>query len=353
MLGPLSLPGKTRVLSESVREGLLFVRVEHNTEADADGAPAAAGAPQAACQRAAMPPGRFLARRLVTTYFDVAHPQDASDLGSVSQWFPAELARLFNQRRETQALDASSLSIFPGGRPREISAAAETVREIGRREAAQFVLAGRIIDTGITRREPRYSLFGQGGADGQGVYYNGPLGGFLGLSVRSVPVARRFEMEYWLYDALSGGVLMRDSLLRDVQGDVHPQSARLFSVSDLTQSAYGQAIRQVMDEVAAKVAATMQCLPFATRVARVEGDRVYLSAGALDGLALRDRLVVYKPRPATEIRRLDGDVLGVPEQQLGDVEVEQVQPRFAVARLRNGQLKVDVGDWVRFPVVLK
>jgi hypothetical protein len=83
----------------------------------------------------------------------------------------------------------------------------------------------------------------------------------------------------------------------------------------------------------------------------VDGDRIYLSAGALDGLAVRDRLVVYKPRPATEIRRIDGEILGVPEQQLGDIEIEQVQPRFAVARLRGGKLKVDAGDWVRFPVV--
>lgn len=347
MLGPLSLPGKTRVLSETLRDGLLLVRVEHDTDA-ADGEQKADS-----CQRAAMPPGRFLARRIVTSYFQLERPADAGDLGSIATWFPGELVRLFNLRRETQALYAGTMSVFPGGRMLEASAAADTVREIGRREGAQFVLAGRIIDTAVTRRGPRVDVFGSGTPSRQGTYYTGPLAGLLGLSVRNVPVERRFEVEYWLYDTLSGGILLRDNLRRVARGDVHPQSSRVFNVDAMVESDYGQAMGQVLEEVAAKVSSAVQCLPFATRVARVEGDQVYLSAGALDGLAVRDRLVVYKPRPATEIRRTDGEVLGVPELQLGDVEIEQVQPRFAVARLRNGKLKVDAGDWVRFPVLPK
>ncbi len=347
MLGPLSLPGKTRVLSETLRDGLLLVRVEHDTDA-ADGEQKTD-----TCQRAAMPPGRFLARRIVTSYFQLERPTDASDLGSIANWFPGELVRLFNLRRETQALYAGTMSVFPGGRMLEASTAADTVREIGRREGAQFVLAGRIVDTAVTRREPRVNVFGSGTPSGQGTYYTGPLSGLLGLSVRNVPVERRFEIEYWLYDTLSGGILLRDNLRRVARGDVHPQSSRVFNVDAMVESEYGQVMGLVLEEIAAKVSSAVQCLPFATRVARVEGDKVYLSAGALDGLAVRDRLVVYKPRPATEIRRTDGEVLGVPELQLGDVEIEQVQPRFAVARLRNGKLKVDAGDWVRFPVLPK
>lgn len=342
MLGPLSLPGKTKVLGESQREGLLFVRVEHDT----DGGEEKQVDP---CQRAAMPPGRFLARRIITTYFQLERPTEASDLGSIASWFPAELARQFNQRRDTLALDAGSLSVFPGGVVREASAAADTVRELGKREAAQFVLAGRILDTGITRQEPRFGAFG-GARDGsQGSDYIGPFAGLFGLSLRPSPQTRRFEVEYWLYDTLSGGILLRDTLQRQAQGDVSARSQRVFSTADMKQGDYGQLLAQTRDEIVNKVSSAVLCLPFATRVTRVDGDRIYLSAGALDGLAVRDRLVVYKPRPATEIRRIDGAVLGVPEQQAGDVEIEQVQPRFAVARLRNGKSKVDAGDWVRFP----
>lgn len=344
MLGPLTLAGKTKVLGESRREGLLFVRVEHDT----DGGEETQVDP---CQRAAMPPGRFLARRIVTTYFQLERPTVASDLGSIATWYPGDLVRLFNQRRETQALYAGGVSIFPGGVMREASAAADTVRDIGKREAAQFVLAGRIIDTSVTRQEPRVGAFG-GAYDGrQGTYYNGPFAGLLGLSVKQVPVERRFELEYWLYDTLSGGILLRDNVLFQARGDVSPLSQRIFGVGDLASGDYGQVVVQSLNLIVDKVSSAVQCLPFATRVSRVDGDRIYLSAGALDGLAVRDRLVVYKPRPATEIRRIDGEILGVPEQQLGDIEIEQVQPRFAVARLRGGKLKVDAGDWVRFPVV--
>lgn len=344
MLGPLTLAGKTKVLGESQREGLLFVRVEHDTDA---------GEQQQVdpCQRAAMPPGRFLARRIVTTYFQLERPTVASDLGSIATWFPGDLVRLFNQRRDTQALYAGGVSILPGGVMREASAAADTVRDIGKREAAQFVLAGRIIDTSVTRQEPRVGAFG-GAYDGrQGTYYTGPFAGLLGLSVKQVPVERRFELEYWLYDTLSGGILLRDNLLYQARGDVSPLSQRVFGVGDLASGDYGKVVIQSLNQIVDKVSSAVQCLPFATRVSRVDGDRIYLSAGTLDGLAVRDRLVVYKPRPATEIRRIDGEILGVPEQQLGDIEIEQVQPRFAVARLRAGKLKVDAGDWVRFPVV--
>src|SRR5574343_969537 len=181
MLGPLSLPGKTRVLSESRREGLLFVKVEHDT----DGGTERQVDP---CQRAAMPPGRFLARRIVTTYFQLAQPAAGSDLGSIATWFPADLVRIFNQRRDTQALYAGAVSLFPGGLVQEASAVADTVRELGRREAAQFVLAGRIIDTSVLRQAPRIGAFGAANDGRQGSYYTGPFAGLLGLSVKQVPV---------------------------------------------------------------------------------------------------------------------------------------------------------------------
>lgn len=352
MLGPVSLPGKTRVISETQRDGLLFVTVQHDTDPPATPAEATANNDKAtaACQRSTLPPGRFLARRLVATYFNVEQPQQAADLGAISTWFPAELVRRLNRQRDVQALDAGNVTLFPDGKVQDPWQASDAVRDVGRREGVQFVLAGRIVDNAVTRMEPRPTVFGTGNDMQQGVYYTGPLGGLLGFSVRQVPVERRLVVEYWLYDAISGGVLLRDVLTREARGNVHVDSARLFDTAVLAQSDYGRLIEQTLGGIADKLRDTMQCLPFTTRVARVEGDRVYLAAGALDGLAVRDRLLLYKPRPATEVRRLDGQVLGVPEQLIGDLEIEQVQPRFAVARLRNNSQQAAAGDWVRFPV---
>ncbi|WP_174875786.1 flagellar assembly protein T N-terminal domain-containing protein [Vogesella oryzae] len=352
MLGPVSLPGKTQVISESRRDGLLFVTVQLDTDPPATPAEAASSTDKAsaACQRSTLPPGRFLARRLVTTYFSVEQPQQASDLGNISTWFPSELVRRLNRQRDVQALDAGNVTLFPDGKVQDPWQATDAVRDVGRREGVQFVLAGRIIDNAITRNEPRATMFGNVNDMQQGVYYTGPFAGLLGLSVRQVPVERRLGVEYWLYDAISGGVLLRDVVNREARGDVHVDSARLFDTAVLAQTDYGRLIDQTLGGIADKVRDTMQCLPFTTRVARVEGDRVFLAAGALDGLAVRDRLLLYKPRPATEVRRLDGQVLGVPEQVIGDLEIEQVQPRFAVARLRNNRQQATAGDWVRFPV---
>ncbi|MFC3624971.1 flagella assembly protein FlgT middle domain-containing protein [Vogesella amnigena] len=351
MLGPVSLPGKTRVLSETQRAGMLIVSVEHDTDPPLPAAQqAGATGGGASCQRSALPPGRFLARRIVSTYFSVQQPAQASDLGGIASWFPSQLASKLNQQRDVQALDASQMSLFPQGQVQEPWQAVETVRDIGRRESVQFVLAGRIVDTAVTRKEPRPIAFDQRNDTDQGVYYTGPLSGLLGLSIQPVPVQRRLVVEYWLYDALSGGVLLREQLTREARGNVSMASMHLFDTGTLASSDYGRLIEQTMGEIAAKVRDTMQCLPFSSRVARVEGDKVYLEAGALDGLALRDRLLLYKPRPASEVRRMDGQVLGVPEQVIGDLEIVQVQPRLAVGRMRNSSLKVEAGDWVRFPV---
>ncbi|SCK20917.1 flagella assembly protein FlgT middle domain-containing protein [Vogesella sp. LIG4] len=353
MVGPVSLPGKTRVISETQRAGMLIVTVEHDTDPPgntAAPAPNEGGVAAASCQRAALPPGRFLARRLLASYFPLQQPMQAGDLGSMASWFPAELVRRLNQQRDVQALDAGNMSLFPDGKVQEPMQAADTVRDIGNREGVQFVLAGRILDTSVTRREPRPILFDHTNEAEQGMYYTGPMSGLLGFSIKQVPVERRLVVEYWLYDALSGGVLLREQVTREARGNVAVDSMHLFDTGTLAKSDYGRLLDQTLTAIAGKLHDTMQCLPFSSRVVRVEGDRIYLSAGALDGLAVRDRLLLYKPRPNSEVKRLDGSVLGVPEQVVGDLEVEQVQPRLAMARLRSSSQKVQVGDWVRFPL---
>jgi len=350
MTGPLTLPGTPRVLQESQRDGLLFVTVEVDTAEPVSVAEAAGASAAQACARPATPAGRFLTRRLVSTYFEVAQPQDAGDLGNLATWLPSELSRRLNALRDVRALDAGNVSLFPGGKVQEPWQASDAVRDIGRREEVQFVLAGRVLDTGVTRKEPRLGVFGGASGSEAGLYYTGPLAGLFGASTRVVPVERRFAVEYWLYDALTGGVLATATVATTARGAVHDSSLRVFELSRFQQNDYGRSVATLLDGVAGKLANTMHCLPFAARVVRVDGDRVYLGAGTLDGLASADRLIVYKQQPQTEIRRGDGVVLGLPERVIGDVELLQVQPRLAVAVLRNARGKVDVGDWVRFPV---
>lgn len=350
MTGPLTLPGTPRVLQESQRDGLLFVTVEVDTAEPVSAAEAAGASASQACARPATPAGRFLTRRLVSTYFEVAQPQDAGDLGNLTTWLPSELSRRLNALRDVRALDAGNVSLFPGGKVQEPWQVSDAVRDIGRREEVQFVLAGRVLDTGVTRKEPRLGAFGGASGSEAGLYYTGPLAGLFGASARVVPVERRFAVEYWLYDALTGGVLATATVATTARGAVHDSSLRIFDLSRFQQNDYGRSVATLLDGVAGKLANTMHCLPFAARVVRVDGDRVYLGAGTLDGLASADRLIVYKQQPQTEIRRGDGVVLGLPERVIGDVELLQVQPRLAVAMLRNARGKVDVGDWVRFPV---
>ncbi|GHD76773.1 flagellar assembly protein T N-terminal domain-containing protein [Vogesella fluminis] len=349
MTGPLTLPGTPRVLRENQRDGLLFVTVEVDTD-EPVAAPGSMTPGGQVCARPATPAGRFLTRRLVSTYFEVSQPQDAGDLGNLATWLPSELSRRLNALRDVRALDAGNVSLFPGGKVQEPWQASDAVRDIGRREEVQFVLAGRVLDTGVSRKEPRLGVFGNSSGSEAGLYYTGPLAGLFGASARVVPVERRFAIEYWLYDALTGGVLASVTAATTARGTVHDSSLHVFDLGRFQQNDYGRSVATLLDGIAGKLASTMHCLPFAARVVRVDGDRIYLGAGALDGLASADRLIVYKQQPRTEIRRGDGVVLGLPERVIGDVELLQVQPRLAVALLRNARGKVEAGDWVRFPV---
>lgn len=343
MAGPEMLKGRTKVIAERVQDGLLMVTVELDTAAPQDG-------PVNACPKPALSGGRALQRAMLVTYFEVPKPQDAGDLGNLATWLPARLAARMAQYREVRGLDASTVSLFPEGRVMDPWQAVPLARELGRREGVQLILAGRVLDSGVTRKEPRMQIFGNSEPNQQGAYYIGPMAGFLGIAARTVPVERRFAVEYWLYDGLSGGVLSRGTVDGVARGSVSQETPRLFDVANLFQTDYGRLIDGQLSEIARRLAAEAACLPFASRVVRVEGDRVYLSAGALDGLAETDRLIVYKQQPSTEIRRGDGEVLGVPERIIGDLELIQVQSRFAIAVMRNSRGKVEVGDWVRFPV---
>ncbi|RQW21698.1 hypothetical protein EHS17_15105 [Rhodobacteraceae bacterium CH30] len=353
LLGPRRVPGRMTVISEREGEQLLYVTVSLDTGQASPGVSPRTAVPdtqvgQNGCAGASLPPGRFLKRRALTSFFALKHPQQSSGLGEISYWLPGELARRLSLQSNVSAMDRGRYTLFAPGVLDEPLAGQDSAHKLGAREGAQFIVAGQVVESRINRQAPRVSLFGSADGSEAGITYNGPFAGFLGASVRVAPVAREFAMDMWLYDGFTGALLARERLSGEASGDVAPSSARSLTPYALADSDYGRMIDGLIDQAVERLSVNMGCLPFTTRVVRAQGGKVYLGAGAVDGLAVGDRLLVYRQQPDTQIRSASGDPFGVPEVLLGDISITQVQPRFALG-IMNGGRQAQTGDLARFP----
>ncbi|BBH12167.1 hypothetical protein CH06BL_14150 [Chromobacterium haemolyticum] len=334
--------GAVKVTQEFQQGKLYHVLVEVDT-----GKPSgAARGKEPAC---AMPPGRSLRRKIVTTYFQVDRPAEASDMPELATGLPTELSRRLGANRMYSLLDANTVSVLPDSRVAEPAAGAEIARRIGQSEDAQFVVAGRVLATGATAKGLRKSLYESNNTSQQGTFYNGPFAGLFGGGVKYVPTERQFDAEVWVYDALTGALLARDRVSELAKGDVTPNPPRPFASAAFWQSDYGQAVNRALDQAVSRIGNVISCIPFSARIVKlVDARQVYINAGSLDGVAVGDKFLVYQRKSAQPVRDLiSGRELGVLETLAGDVIISQVQPNFAVGAVQS-QGKVSEGDYVRF-----
>ncbi|WP_230369037.1 flagella assembly protein FlgT middle domain-containing protein [Paludibacterium denitrificans] len=285
----------------------------------------------------------------MTSYFDVSHPDEAPDMPDLATALPTELARRLSANPSFAVRNANRLTVLPQATISEPATGWNTVREIGRREDAQFVVSGRVLSTAVTGKGLRPTLFESNNTSQQGAYYTGPFAGLLGGAIKYQPTERQFDTELWVYDALTGALLANERISELGQGDVMPRPVLPFASAGFWQTDYGRAVDRALQRVTQRVADVIGCIPFSARVARVEsGNRVYINAGGLDGLSPGDRLLLYKPLSSSTIRAAgNGRELGIPESLSGDVSVIQVQPNFSIGIANRARLRVEEGDYLR------
>ncbi len=113
----------------------------------------------------------------------------------------------------------------------------------------------------------------------------------------------------------------------------------------LRETALGKATRQAIENAVAQLAPALASEPWTGRIVEVAGARIYLNAGAEDGIHPGDTFSVSRIRkeltnPAT------GASLGVEEDKLGEIRVEKIEAKYAIARAL-GKMQPQRGDWVR------
>ncbi|WP_047257895.1 flagellar assembly protein T N-terminal domain-containing protein [Chromobacterium subtsugae] len=338
-----AVQGTVKVVSEYQQGKLYHVKVQVDT-----GDPAAA-APRPRDPSCAMPPGRSLRRKLVTTYFGVERPAEASDMPDLATALPTELSRRLARNSMLTVRDANTVSVLADSRIAEPAAGWDIARQLGQREDVQFVVAGRVLSTSVTGKGARPSFFESNNTSQQGSFYNGPFAGMFGMGVKYVPTQRQFDAEVWIYDGLTGSLLANERVSGLAKGQVVPPSPQPFASAAFWQGDYGRLVDKLMDRAAQRVNDIISCIPFSARIVRQEGKRVYINAGLLDGMAVGDKLLLYRRVPGQPVRDLiSGRELGMPETLNGDVSLVQVQPNFSIGIAQSNSQPVSEGDYVRF-----
>lgn len=294
-----------------------------------------------------------LKRHVVTTYFTVEQPASASDLPSLATFLPAEFSRRLSLLPRYSASNAGGVTVLPSSAIEPI-AGENGARLIGQREDAQFVVTGRVIDTSVVSTRTNYSILDNAAYNGGTLNYIGPLGSFLGARFHTDPLERQFDFEVWVYDAFTGALMKRERFA-DVAKVTRPIAAvgavgkAPLGSAAFWREEYGRMMDTLLDKAVGWVDGQLACQPYMTKVAQLDGGRIYLKGGDLDGLKVGDRLAIYKQRPLNTLRAAgSGHELGVPETFSGNAVVVQVQPAFAVAEVKSSRYKVEVGDILRF-----
>ncbi|MFQ5912039.1 MAG: CsgG/HfaB family protein, partial [Nitrospinota bacterium] len=108
----------------------------------------------------------------------------------------------------------------------------------------------------------------------------------------------------------------------------------------------GKATRAAIQEAVGFIIKQMDEVVWQALVARVEGREIYINAGENSNLKVGDALQSFRvvkkiTDPVTQ------EVLGTEEARLGEIEVLQVAPRYAIG-LYKGTKSLKVGDVLRY-----
>lgn len=292
---------------------------------------------------------RELRRRLVTTYFTLAQPAQASDLTDLATQLPVEIAARFNRLPLYRANSAGEIGVVSDLGLNDPAAGAESVRRLGHQGDVQFVISGRVNSTAVTSRSLRATLFESWNTSQQGVYYNGPLSGLTGGAIKYAPNERQFDADIWVYDALTGSAIAHERVSTLAHGKVVRDDTLPFASAAFWSTDYGKSIDNALTDVVTRINQRLACIPFSAHIVYTDAqDRLYINAGKLDGLEVGDRLLVYQAGSPNGLRSVSGNPqLGVPESLIGDITILQVQPELAIATMR-GNKKAQIGNIVRF-----
>ncbi|GHD50158.1 hypothetical protein SAMN05216429_108178 [Marinobacter persicus] len=227
-----------------------------------------------------------LRKRVAVTGFPMVDTAQGGNrsVDDAGEKLPQALVARLQQRGNMQVLGSSRLQLFerlpdaPTSRSNKAANQLTNVVQVARELGAQFVVSGVIRDIGLA--DPT--------AWGSSIVDKMQRG--IGFS----DTERRFEVEMMVFDGFSGAAVHRQRFVTSADWEPDGNGSGGFDSAGFEKSEWGQAVSQVMDQMAMEVSSTLNCQPFMARIARVDGNKVTLESGATAGLRPGDELAVYR-----------------------------------------------------------
>jgi len=199
----------------------------------------------------------------------------------------------------------------------------DTAAQVGRVLGAQLLIRGS-----VTEFDQKAGGTGLRVGVGSGMF-GGAMGG---QSTEGV-----VGMDIRLIDTTTGQVIQSHRAeaklsARGISADINVNQVS-FGGDKFDKTVLGQATRKAIEQAVAFIIQAMGSVPWTGRVVEVNGDQVYINAGATTGLKPGEVFTV-----TTVVKELtdpsSGELLGIEEVKLGEIELMNVQEKYSVARMR-------------------
>ncbi len=280
-------------------------------------------------------------KRIIATAFPRVAAEQISDYetNDLDNGIPREINNLLMESNQFIGINATNIALYP--RPdlapnfQENAAYHDSkVVQTANKSGAQFVLSGVIRDLKIATDEYM---------SGSGVeaYANSWL--------RHISGKRNIGIDVYVHDGMTGALLLQKRYVDEASGNVMIPSSYTVGSDGFRSTETGQKITEIISKASNDIQQNLNCYPFATRIADIQGDRIFINAGAQEKLNVGDQLIVYAT--ASDSLNLDGgsSFVGSDKQAVGVLTIQSVTARYAIGNIEGSVKKsnIKIGDWVR------
>lgn len=280
-------------------------------------------------------------KRILATAFPRVAQEQISDYetNDLDNGIPREINNLLMESNQFIGINSTNVALYP--RP---DLAPETqerdpyqtskVVQLATKSGAQFVLSGVIRDLEIASDE----------------YMNGSgIEALANSWVRHLSGKRNIGIDVYVHDGMSGALLLQRRYVDKSEGSVMIPASYTVGSDGFRTTETGKKITEIIDKASIDIQQALNCYPFATRIADIKGDRVFIDAGAQEKLNIGDQLIVYGT--ASDGLHLEGGSSFVTsdKQPVSVLTIQSITPRYAIGSIEGSasKLGIKVGDWVR------